>query len=203
MTPPNPTNNQPPLPNVPTGTFYVNFFDEINDQTVRGLMALCSDIIGKAKPAALYFGFSSPGGSVAAGITLYNFLKGLPVELIMHNTGSVDSIATAIFLAAGKRYACPHSKFLFHGVGMGFPRDSRFNRSQLREYLSGLENDETRIRELVVERTKLSGSELIDLFTQGEAKDTTYALEKGVISEIKPFEIPTGTPFITANFSKG
>jgi len=68
------------------------------------------------KPDVLYFLFSSNGGSVNAGIALYNFLRALPVEIIMHNTGSIDSIATVIFLAADKRYAALHSTFLFHGV---------------------------------------------------------------------------------------
>lgn len=195
-------NTQPVLPNIPQGTFYINFFDAINDITVRGLMALCSDILVKVKPtpAAFYFALSSPGGSVAAGITLYNFLKALPVELIIHNTGSVDSIATAIFLAAGKRFACPHSRFLFHGIAAGFPKDSTLTKAQVRERMSGLEQDESRIKELIVERTHLTETEILMLFNQGETKDPAFALEKGVISEIRDFSIPLGSQIVTANF---
>ena len=109
---PTPSATEQPLPNIPTGIFYINYFDEINDGKVRGLMALCADILAKVKPTptTFYFAISSPGGGVAAGMTFYNFLRALPVKIIMHNTGSIDSIATVIFLAASERYACSHSQ---------------------------------------------------------------------------------------------
>ncbi len=56
-------------------------------------MAVASEIINKQKPDVIYCLFSSHGGQVEAGITLYNFLRSLPVELVMHNTGSTDHIA--------------------------------------------------------------------------------------------------------------
>src|SRR5258708_6267508 len=122
---------QPNLPLIPSGVFYINYFDGISDAKVRGLMALCTDIVVKVNPEHLYFAFSSPGGSAAAGITLYNFLKALPVEISMHNTGSVDSVATVIFMAGSKRYACQHSRFLFHGVSMPFWKDQMVNAAQM------------------------------------------------------------------------
>jgi ATP-dependent protease ClpP protease subunit len=87
----------------PIDTIYVNYFDSINDAKTKALMAICSDIVAKEKPRAIYFLFSSVGGQVNAGITLYNFLRSLPVEIVMHNNGSIDSIANVIFLAASKR----------------------------------------------------------------------------------------------------
>src|SRR6266516_1891818 len=146
-----------PLPNIPSGIFYINYFDEITDGKVRGLMALCADILAKVKPTptTFYFAISSPGGGVAAGITLYNFLRALPVKIIMHNTGSIDSIATVIF----------------HGVATGeIPAGTRLNRFQTREFLSGLEQDERRINELIVERPSITESEMVRLFQQGETK---------------------------------
>jgi ATP-dependent Clp protease protease subunit len=198
--PGNPVQTQ--LPNVPQGVFYLNYFDEISDPKVRGLMALCLEILAKAipTPATLYFAFSSPGGNVAAGITLYNFLRALPVDLVMHNTGSVNSIATAIFLAGKKRYACPHSRFLFHGVATGFGQGAHLERMKLREVLSGLEEDEERIKEPVVERSKLSPTEVITLFQQGETKNPAFAVEKGVIDDIRDFLLPPGAKVVTANF---
>jgi ATP-dependent Clp protease, protease subunit len=193
---------QPQLPGVPTGIFYINYFDAITDNKVRGLMALCSDILAKVKPTptTFYFAFSSPGGSIAAGITLYNFLKALPVELIMHNTGSVDSIATVIFLAGVKRYACLHSRFLFHGIGMDLPPGARLGTAQTRELLSGLDQDERRIKELVVERSKVTESEMVSLLQQGETKNPAFALEKGIIDDIRDFVLPVGAQCVTANF---
>jgi ATP-dependent Clp protease, protease subunit len=194
---------QPPLPSLPTGVFYINYFDAITDGKVRGLMALCSEVMAKVvpTPTTLYFALSSPGGSVAAGITLYNFLRGLPVKIIMHNTGSVDSISTVIFLAAEERYACSHSRFLFHGVATGeMPAGTRLNTFQTRECLSGLEQDEGRIKELIVERSKITESEMVRLLQQGETQNPTFALEKGIIHDIRDVSLPPGAQVVTANF---
>jgi ATP-dependent Clp protease protease subunit len=196
--PDNPT--QPNLPSIPSGVFYINYFDAISDSKVRGLMALCIEIISKVNPAHLYFAFSSPGGNVAAGITLYNFLKALPVEISMHNTGSVDSIATVIFMAGIKRYACKHSRFLFHGVTMPFLKDQVLNAAQMNECLSSLEQDEGRIKELIAERSELNAGELDTLFRQGETKDPAFALQKRIIDDIRDFSLPQGAQIVTANF---
>ncbi len=137
-------------------TVYVNFFDAITDVKVRGIMAAMSNIVNQQKPDVIYCLFSSLGGQVEAGITLYNFLRSLPVEIIMHNTGSIDSIANVIFLSADTRYASTHSSFLFHGVNWGFPANSQLNKNQLAEILSGLAASETKIRGIITERTELS-----------------------------------------------
>src|SRR5690349_6178558 len=118
----------------------------------------------------------------------------------MHNTGSVDSIATVIFCAGSRRYACAHSRFLFHGVATTFPQQAAINPTQIREILSSLEQDEARISELLVERSSLTAAEIAGLFRQGETKDPTFALQKGIIHDIRDFSIPPGAQLITANF---
>ena len=42
---------------------------------------------------------SSPGGSVFHGLSVYNFLKGAPIEVYTYNFGSVDSIGVVIYCA--------------------------------------------------------------------------------------------------------
>jgi ATP-dependent Clp protease protease subunit len=197
-----PDPRQPDLPQFPQGACYINYYDAITENKVRGLMALCSDIIGKVNPRTetLYFALSSHGGNIAAGITLYNFLRALPIHLVMHNVGSVDSIATVIFLAGDHRFACQHSRFLFHGISTQFPQAVALNPAQVRELLSGQEQDEGRIKELIVERSNLTESEVVTLLQQGETKNPAFALEKGVIHDIRDLVIPNGAQLITANF---
>jgi len=62
---------------------------------------------------------------VRDGVTLYNFIRSLPVKTIMHNIGIIDSIANVVFLAANERYANPSSSFLFHGVGFDVNQPAR------------------------------------------------------------------------------
>jgi ATP-dependent Clp protease protease subunit len=200
-TPPTPIPPQgPPLPRPPK-TIYINYFDGINEPKVKALMAICSDIVANQKPDTLYFLFSSNGGSVNAGIVLYNFLRALPVEIVMHNTGSIDSIATVVFLAANKRYAAFHSTFLFHGVRMNFPQGAGFDYTQLHEHISMLKQDENKIAGIIAARTHLSEAEIRQLFHQGESKDLTFAIDRGIIHEVKDAGIPKDAPFMTVNLN--
>jgi ATP-dependent Clp protease, protease subunit len=185
----------------PHKTIYINYFDGINESKVKALMAICSDIVASQRPDTLYFLFSSNGGSVNAGIALYNFLRALPVEIVMHNTGSIDSIATVIFLAANKRYAALHSTFLFHGVQLNFPQGAVLNHTQLQERVSMIKQDENKIAGIIAARTTLSEGEIRQLFHQGEAKDLTFAIEKGIIHEAKDAAIPKDAPFMTVNLN--
>jgi ATP-dependent protease ClpP protease subunit len=182
-------------------TIYVNYFDSITDAKTKALMAICSDIVAKQKPRAIYFLFSSAGGQVPSGITLYNFLRALPVEIIMHNNGSIDSIANVIFLAASKRYAAKHSSFLFHGINWNFTAGTSLTFFQLKENLSSFEREETKIASIVAERTKMSEAEIRELFRQGESKDLKFAVDKGIIDEVRDPVIPKDAPLITVNLN--
>ena len=59
---------------------------------------------------------STPGGSVFHGLSIPNYLKGLPIEIDTYNFGSVDSIGVVIFQLGRRRYTVPHSRFLIHSV---------------------------------------------------------------------------------------
>ena len=113
-----PTTAEAPL----SSTTYISYFDVINEAKAKAFMAACADAVAQTRPSRLYFLFSSSGGSVDAGIALYNYLRALPVPIVMHNTGSIDSIANVVFLAADERYANPHSIFLLHASIGASPR---------------------------------------------------------------------------------
>ena len=182
-------------------TIYVNYFDTIDEAKTKALMGICSDIVAKQKPKTIYFLFSSVGGSVNAGITLYNFLRALPVEIVMHNTGSIDSIANVIFLAAEKRFAATHSTFLFHGISWNFAQAMSLTFSQLQETLSRFKQEEAKIAGIIAERSKLTESEIRELFLQGESKDLKFAVDKGIIQDIRDPAVPKDAPLSTVNLS--
>ena len=180
---------------------YINFFDTINDQKIKILMAICSDVIAKEKPDVLYFLFGSSGGFVNAGIAFHNFLRALPCKVVMHNMGAIDSIATTIFLAGEERFAAPHSTFLFHGVEMSFQQSTTFSVHKLAEIVSQLRQDENKIAGIYVERSKLTDQEIRDLFRQGESKDLTYAKDHEIIHEIKSPSVPKDAILISVNLN--
>ncbi len=55
---------------IPANTVFLNVFEEITDSKVKVIMSACTEIREQLRPEAIYFSFSSRGGSVMAGITL-------------------------------------------------------------------------------------------------------------------------------------
>lgn len=184
-------------------TSYINFTGQINENVANKFMAACAQIIATDHPDCLYFLFSSPGGDVNSGVAIYNYLRALPVaKLVMHNTGSIDSVANVIFQAADERHSAPHSTFHFHGVGMNLGGNNpNLNHSQIKELQSQIEALETKIANIIASRCQLSIADLQDLFLHGKSVDTTFALQKAVIQSVAQPLIPTGTKFYSLCFA--
>ena len=145
--------------------------------------------------------FASAGGSVEGGVAMYNYLRALPVKIVMHNNGSIDSIANVIFHAADERKAAPHTTFLFHGVAMTLGTNPTLNRSQIQELLSQISALEGKIANILIGRCGLTLPEIQNLFLNGETKHTAFALDKGIIQEVGQPLIPKDAKFYSLNFT--
>jgi len=189
------------MTDIPKKVIYVNYYDNIDDNKTKSIMAAISELYNREKPDAIYFLFSSTGGLINPGIALYNFLRALPVEIIMHNTGNVESIGNIVFMAGDIRYASIHSSFLFHGTTWSFPGATTLQKNQVSEMLSNISTCDAKISGIITDRTKLTNREIRRLFVQGASKDAAFALAKGVVSEIKDPQIPKGTNILSFNLT--
>lgn len=125
----------------------------IGDKTVQPLMQAVTDRVGKGARSVL-IAISSPGGNIYWGVTAYNFLRGLGVELITHNFGQVDSIAGVIYTAADRRLSVSQARFLIHGVHTGFQgTDVSVPEKDLKSRLTSLERDRETIAAILADRT--------------------------------------------------
>jgi ATP-dependent Clp protease, protease subunit len=147
---------------------YVIFESQINGTTSQKFIATISQLVTQGA-TSIELLLSTPGGEVSAGLTIYNFLKSLPIQVNTHNIGNVDSIGNAIFLAGVVRKACKHSTFMFHGVGF-FAQNMHFEEKNLRERLDAILADQKRIGEILQERTKISASEARKLFREARTR---------------------------------
>jgi ATP-dependent protease ClpP protease subunit len=182
-------------------TLYINFFDGISPTTVNRFIRFTTDALQQYNPSGICFFISSNGGDVDSGFVLYNFLLSLQgrVEVTMHNTGTIDSIANVIFASGQHRFAAPNAAFLYHGVSMNFTGPQ--NRTALKESLSRLEGMENRIAQTLSQHSRLTEAELFELFTQGQGKDVHFALDKAIIHGIKAPVVPPGAVHLVMTFS--
>lgn len=104
---------------------YIRFMAPVIPQTADQLFRVFDQIV-QQKVERVHLLISSPGGQVFHGLSIYNFLKGSPIEIYTYNFGSVDSIAGVIFCAGKQRYSVPHARFLIHSVSMNFQGAARF-----------------------------------------------------------------------------
>lgn len=180
---------------------YVSFSAEISSNTAENLIAVMANCANE-QVKQVYLLLSTPGGSVREGCNLYNVLRGMPFELVTHNTGTVASVGIAVFLAGSKRFASRHSTFMFHGVGYTAQQQQRFEQKDFEERLSALISDQKVIGSIITERTKISESEIAELFRQGQTKDSEFGVEKGIIDEIGEVKILADCPVITLVFKR-
>ena len=169
---------------------FINFSAGINQRTAATLMNFLAEKINIGEKE-FYILISSPGGNVKDGIALHNYIKSLPVKIIMHNIGIIDSIANVVFLAGDERYAVPHSSFLFHGVGFTIEK-ARLEEKDLKEKLKIIERDQGLISQIIKERTRLSVEQIGEMFLEIQTKTPQEGKALGFIQEIKEVEIPRG-----------
>src|SRR5680860_616996 len=167
----------------PPPGMYISFSAEIVPHTTESLLAVLSNCANQGI-AHVCLLLSTPGGSVMHGLNLYNVMRAMPFRLTVHNVGNVDSIGNAIFLAGDTRYACQHSTFMFHGVGLDAP-GVRLEEKQLREFLDGIQADQNRIGSILTERTQITEDESKTLLLEAKTKDAGYAVSKGNVDEIR------------------
>ena len=111
---------------------------EVNDGIANSLVAqmLYLDADDSSKPIYLYI--NSPGGSVTAGLAIYDTIQYVKSEVVTICVGLAASMG-AFLLAAGtkgKRVALPHSRIMIHQpLGGTSRRQASDNEIEAREIL--------------------------------------------------------------------
>jgi len=78
----------------------------------------------------------------------------------------------------------------------------RFEEKNLKERLDGLLADQKRIGGIIRDRTNLTDVEVRALFFEAQTKDTAFALDKGIIHEVREAKVPAGVPIVSLVFQR-
>ena len=177
-------------------TFYIKFFAPVIPETVAALMQI---VDGKLKQGAKKLGLliSTPGGDVFQGLSAYNYLKGIPLEIVTHNFGSADSIGVVLFCAGSKRLSVPHARFLLHGVQCNFHQPVSLEEKQLEERLKGLQIDMGNIARVIADTVKKDKQQVLDDMLNRTTLYPEQAVEYGLVHEIKSALFEAGAEVIS------
>ena len=138
--------------------------------------------------------FSSVGGYVADGIFLYNHVRSLPLKTVVHNTGSVISIAVAVFVGAHERYCSKHAMFMIHPTSMSGAEGASATR--LQSALNAALADDQRTEDILRERTSIPDDLLRARRTTDVHIDAQKALQMGLVHGVREFTLPPGNQVI-------
>ena len=89
---------------------------EVNDISSNIVIAQFLFLANDNAKADINFYINSPGGSVTAGLAIYDTMQYVPCDLATYAIGQAASVA-AVLLAAGtpgKRHALPNSRMVLH-----------------------------------------------------------------------------------------
>lgn len=168
---------------------YVGFCGPIDSSAVTRLASAMNTAVNNQYDE-IYLCFSSAGGYVGDGIFLYNHIRSLPIPITMHNTGTVASISTTLFVAGETRYCAPHTVFMMHPVTIGAA--GSMASEPLKASLDAALCDEARTEAILRERTSIPEDILSSRRTRDVYLTAEKAVEYGLVTEIKDFRLPTG-----------
>ena len=190
----------PDEPTVPQRT--IIFSGPISQNATKILRNQCCTAIVQ-KIQKLTIQFASEGGSVGDGFALYAFLKSLPVELTMHNTGWVGSIANVVFLAGTRRLASPHAAFLLHNLGWRVSTPTTVTSVTVHEEEMMLTSERERIKLVFKLNTQMSqlALESPDFFKEPQIYEPAAAKAAGIIHEVQDAAIPSGESVVNVDWS--
>jgi ATP-dependent Clp endopeptidase proteolytic subunit ClpP len=157
------------------------------------------DLKIREKYERLHLMISSPGGSVFHGLSVYNFLKGSPLEVHTYNFGSVDSIGVVMYCAGSKRFSVPHARFLIHGVKINFTGQVSFDEYQIHEFLKQVQIDQKNIARVIADNTGKSADIIEKDMHDRRTLNPNEAKDYGLVHSIQSELLPIDAEFVSIN----
>lgn len=170
---------------------FVMVCHEINDEMVNQVLGILIYLCKKDKKQDLFLYIHSPGGSIAAGISLYDTIGSVETKITTVCLGLAASMAALVLTGGylGKRLAFPNSYIMIHQPEGGSTGQSDDIDSESDEvnYLR------FRVIDILSNSTGQSSSQITsdmdrdDYFTAWQARD--YGLIDEVITENTPHDL--------------
>ncbi len=165
-------------------TCAIKFIKRVEESSIGGLTTVIEHKLRQGVKRFVLL-LTTSGGTVHHGLAAYNFLKGIPAEVITHNFGSIDSIGAVLYCAGTQRYSAPHARFLLHGVPANGAQPVDIEEKHLVERLKSLQNDTRSIARVIAASSGKSEGVVTRAMLNRTTLDPEKAKAWGLVHEIK------------------
>ena len=169
----------------------------VDDESANLIIAQLLHLAGEDPAKGINLYINSPGGSVYAGLAIYDTMQHIPAAVTTICVGMAMSMSAVLLCggATGRRFALPNSRIMIHQGSAGFqgaPTDIEIHAAEVLYA-------KQRVVEIMAEHTGRS----VDVISQDIDRDrfmsATEAKEYGLIDEVlAPQELPPLAPFLPA-----
>ncbi len=184
----------------PDATAYIKFFAPVDGNSANALMNVVDQKLRDGFRHLVLL-ISTPGGSVFHGLSVHNFLAGLPVQLETHNFGQIDSIGLVLYVAGSRRLCVPDARFLLHTVATQFAAGVTLEEPQVEERLKSLKIDTSNIATVIGKATGKDSADILRAMTARTTLNAEEARAFGIVHEIKRELLPAGADLSSINLA--
>jgi ATP-dependent protease ClpP protease subunit len=171
------------------GGCYVGFNALIDRKAAEQLVMVCTQAQQNGF-STINIAINSAGGLLDQAYYAYHWLEALPVTIITHNVGNVQSATNLLFLCGDQRYGVEGCTFFFHQTAFEALPGQRLSASFVRERLKGMQYEDTRSAQIYASKTNRTVKDVRKWMNAEKVMDTAAAIQNGLIQAVRPYNIP-------------
>ena len=164
--------------------------DEIKDENANALCAQLILLNAEDPKADISLYINSPGGSVSAGLAIYDTMNFISNDVATYAMGLVASMGQVLLTCGtpGKRYALPHARIMMHQPTGGMGGTASDIKVQAEQAIKARED----LAALIAERTGQPLERIITDFDRDRWFTPEDALAYGIVDQVlrRPVAVP-------------
>jgi ATP-dependent Clp protease protease subunit len=157
--------------------------EEVRDENANEICAKILLLAAEDQNKDIYLYINSPGGSITAGMAIYDTMQFVPNDIVTVGIGMAASMGQLLLTAgtAGKRYITPNARVLLHQPHGGFGGTSSDIQTQAQLIL----DMKKRLAEITAERTGKSVEQINADGDRDRWFTAQQALEYGFVDHVR------------------
>jgi ATP-dependent Clp protease protease subunit len=156
--------------------------DEVTDESAHRLITELLALSADDPDSDICLFINSPGGSVLAGLAVYDVMQLIPNDVVTVATGLAASMGQVLLCAgaAGKRFALPNAQVLMHEGSAGIGGAAADVEIQAANLVATLD----RMRSIIALHTDTPSEQVVDDVGRDRWFDADQAREYGFVDHI-------------------